>query len=388
MQVEEHAADNGKPREDLDEERVVEAVGARGGVVHRGEYADAVERLIPAETCERPSGCEFAQRLDQERTEIQRVRERKTQAEEELDAVRAELAQAESDFQDLRTKAAEEQREIQEIRKERDGQRLAVESAQRERKELDDAVARAATELGQEQAALEAARLEVQKQRAALAELKQELPTYALLPNIPEYVRDSSDLGLVGAALKRVRRASPPTLARLGITGLSHALAVLQSDFTGMVPLLIELEAAALDARDLRAVVLAAPLTDLALAGRHRAFFEHYGAFVRGRFGAAAGFETHNLGHLLTRLREWGITPDLVVGPINPLGLLMKPSPDELLEALRASKVPVLAKEVRAAGAVPLVEGARYALDHGAHGVVADLVDLEDLTAELRALKA
>lgn len=224
--------------------------------------------------------------------------------------------------------------------------------------------------------------------RAALAELKQSIPTYALLPNVPEYVRDSSDLGLVGAALKRVGRASAATLLRLGFTGLSHALAVLKSDFTGMVPLLLELEAAALDAQDLRAVVLAAPLTDLALAGRHRAFFEHYGRFVRGRFGAAAGFETHNLGHLLTRLGEWGIVPDLVVGPVNPCGLLMKPSPDELLAALRRTKVPVLAKEVRAAGTVPLIEGARYALEHGAHGVVADLVDLEDLTAELKALKA
>jgi len=224
--------------------------------------------------------------------------------------------------------------------------------------------------------------------RAALAELKQSVPIYALLPNVPEYVRDSSDLGLVGAALKRVRRAGPLALASLGMTGLGHALAVLRSDFTGMVPLLMELEAAALEARDLRAVVLAAPLTDLALAGRHRAFFEHYGSFVRGRFGAAAGFETHNLGHLLTRLREWGITPDLVVGPVNPRGLLMKPSPDELLAALRSAKVPVLAKEVRAAGTVPLIEGARYALDHGAHGVVADLVDLEDLNVELRALKA
>jgi len=224
--------------------------------------------------------------------------------------------------------------------------------------------------------------------RAALAELRQPVPIYALLPNVPEYVRDSSDLGLVGAAMKRVRRAGPITLAHLGMTGLTHALAVLRSDFTGMVPLLLELEAATLAARDLRAVLLAAPLTDLALAGRHRAFFEHFGPFVRRRFGAAAGFETHNLGHLLGRLREWGITPDLVVGPVNPRGLLMKPDPEGLLAALRASKVPVLAKEVRAAGTVPLVEGARYALDHGARGVVADLVDLEDLTAELRALRA
>lgn len=223
--------------------------------------------------------------------------------------------------------------------------------------------------------------------RAALAELKQPVPIFALLPNVPEYVRDSSDLGLVGAALKRVKRASPLTMTRLGFTGLTHALAVLKSDFSGMVPLLLELEAASMGAADLRAVVLAAPLTDLALAGRHRAFFAHYCRFVRGRFGAA-GFETHNLGHLLQRLREWELQPDLVVGPVNPRGLLMKPDQEALLAELRITRVPVLAKEVRAAGTVPLLTGGRFALDHGAHGVVADLVDLEDLTAELRALKA
>lgn len=226
-----------------------------------------------------------------------------------------------------------------------------------------------------------------QSLRLALAELKQPVPIYALLPNVPEYVRDSSDEGLMGAALKRVRRAGPVTLVRLAITGLTHALGVLRSDFSGMVPLLLELEAASLGARTLRGVVLAAPLTDLALAGRHRRFFEHYCRFVRGRFRAAAGFETHNLGHLLRALREWGVRPDLVVGPVNPRGLLMKPTPAELLEELSRSEVPVLAKELRAGGTVPLADGARFAREHGAFGLVPDLVDLDDMGTELRALR-
>jgi hypothetical protein len=223
--------------------------------------------------------------------------------------------------------------------------------------------------------------------RAALAELKQTIPVYALLPNVPEYVRDSSDVGLVGAALKRVQRASPLTLMRLGLTGLTHTFAVLKSDFTGMVPLLLELEAASMAARDLRGVVLAAPITDLALAGRHKAFFAHYVRFVHGRFGAAAAFETHNLGHLLLALREWGVRPDFVVGPVNPRGLLMKPSPDELLQELQRSEIPVLAKELRAAGTVTLAEGAKFARAHGAYGLVPDLIDLEDLGNELRELR-
>lgn len=223
--------------------------------------------------------------------------------------------------------------------------------------------------------------------RAALAELRDRVPVYALLPNVPEYVRDSSDVGLVGAALKRVKRASPATLFRLGLTGLSHAGGVLASDFAAMTPILLELEAASLGRADLRGVVIAAPITDLALAGRHRGFFTHLTTFMRRRFGVQAGFETHNLGHLLACLREWGVKPDFVIGPVNPRGMLMKPTPEELLDELRRTEIPVLAKELRAGGTVPLAEGARYARAAGAKGLVCDLIDLEDLGSELRALR-
>jgi hypothetical protein len=226
-----------------------------------------------------------------------------------------------------------------------------------------------------------------QQLRAALRELKQPIPIFGLLPNVPEYVRDSSDVGLVGAAIKRVKTASPATLARLGLTGITHAPGILKSDFAAMVPVLLELEAAALAAKDLRGVVLAAPITDLALAGRHQRFFAHVSAFIRGRFGALAGFETHNLGHLLRSLREWGVKPDFVVGPVNPRGLLMKPSAAEVLAELARAPVPVLAKELRAGGTVSLEEGARFARDHGAYGLVPDLIDLDDLGTELRALR-
>jgi hypothetical protein len=223
--------------------------------------------------------------------------------------------------------------------------------------------------------------------RAALAELRDRVPVYALLPNVPEYVRDSSDVGLVGAALKRVKRASPATLFRLGLTGLSHAGGVLASDFAAMTPILLELEAASLGRADLRGVVIAAPITDLALAGRHQRFFAHLTTFMRRRFGVQAGFETHNLGHLLACLRTWGVKPDFVIGPVNPRGMLMKPTPEELLDELRRTEIPVLAKELRAGGTVPLAEGASYARAAGAKGLVCDLIDLEDLGSELRALR-
>jgi hypothetical protein len=221
--------------------------------------------------------------------------------------------------------------------------------------------------------------------RQALDELKGAIPVYALLPNVPEYVRDSSVLGLFGAARKRFSQARLGAQLRLGLTGMTHAAGVLTSDFAALVPLLLELEAAWLGARDLRGIVLAAPLTDLALAGRHRKFFERTIRYVHGRFHATAAFETRNLGHLLAALEEWKIAPDFVIGPVNPRGLLMKPSPSELLEALRRTNLTVLAQELRAGGPVSLVEGARFALAAGARGLVADLVDLDE-ASELKEL--
>ncbi len=223
--------------------------------------------------------------------------------------------------------------------------------------------------------------------REAIGELERKVPLYALLPNVTQYVRDSSDAGLMGAALKRVRQAGSGALIRMAWTGLTHTGAVLRSDFSGLVPVLLELESATLGRSRLEAVVLAAALTDIALAGAHQSFFAHYVHFVRHRFHARAGLETHNLGHLLPRLREWGVKPDLVIAPLNPRGLLMKPTPADALAQLRASDVAVVAKEVCAGGTVGLEEGARFARSHGARGIVADLVDLDDVGAGLRALR-
>jgi len=133
-------------------------------------------------------------------------------------------------------------------------------------------------------------------------------------------------------------------------------------------------------------VVLDACLTDLVLAAGKRAFFDSYCRFVRRRFGAAAGLETHNLGLLLARLREWDLRPDLVVGPLNPCGLMMKPSVAEVLDELKRTDVPVVAKELRAGGVVSLVRGAEFARSHGAYGLAPDLAEVEDVGTELRAL--
>lgn len=224
--------------------------------------------------------------------------------------------------------------------------------------------------------------------RTALSAVGRPVPVWALLPNVPAYVRDSSEAGLVGAAVKRVKGASPGTLVRLGFTGMQHALGVVGGDFASMVPLLLELESAALGVAKLEGVLVAAPITDLALAGRNRRFFAHLTAFMRARFGAKAGFETHNVGHLLRCLREWGVQPDVVIGPMNRSGFMMKPTPSRALEEIAIADVPVLAKELTAGGTADLAESAAWAFERGASGLVVDLADVSGDAGKLAGLLA
>ena len=149
----------------------------------------------------------------------------------------------------------------------------------------------------------------------------------------------------------------------------------------------LEIGAGSIGTRDLRGVALSPSVTDLALAGGAKRFFADYLSFARRRFGAA-GLETRNLGTLLASLRSWGLRPDFVVGPVNPAGVGMRPSPAETLAELERTDIPVIAVGLRGAGAVSLVEGARFARAHGARGLAPDLAEMEEVAVEMRGLVA
>jgi len=174
---------------------------------------------------------------------------------------------------------------------------------------------------------------------------------------------------------------------RMNVTGFLRLSAFRHGDFAARVPVLLEAGARLLPRRGVAGIVIAAPLTDAALAGDHRAFFDSLPRFVHARFHGAAGFETRNPGLLLQRLREWDVAPDFVVGPVNPRGLGMKPRPEETLaELAREGGVPFLATELRAGGLCTLEEGARFALEHGVHGVAPDLAEMDEVAVELRGV--
>jgi len=219
---------------------------------------------------------------------------------------------------------------------------------------------------------------------AAFGELDRTVPLFALLPDLPRTGRYDLDPGRMDP-LDGAGRGDGGM--RTAWTRFSHVLPLMRRDFAALVRLRIEAEAGRITRRALASVVVAAGVTDLALAAGNRRFFAKLVRFVHGRFRVRAAFETLNLGLLLARLREWEVHPDFVVGPVNPRGVMMKPSPAATLDEMARSQLPVVATQLRATGLSTLDEGARFALDHGALGLAPDLADMDDVGAELGRLR-
>ena len=222
--------------------------------------------------------------------------------------------------------------------------------------------------------------------RAALAELSSEVPLYVVLPSVSEYERQELGAGIEPVIDASRARARGSARMAAQLAGLWRPAMFARGDYSWRLPVLIESELAGLPRRSVRGVVLDAWFTDLALAAGNKRMFESFTRHVRKRLHLSAGLETRNLGTLLAQLREWDIAPDFVAGPVNPSGLLMKPSPEELLAELRRGFVPVVGRELCAGGVDSLDAAAEFAYSHGVHGLAPDLTEMDDVGAELRAL--
>ena len=218
--------------------------------------------------------------------------------------------------------------------------------------------------------------------RLALAELKKELPLIVRTPHTPV----ADDLRWEPAlALEYLDENGSWSPSRAGAAAMSLMPLSMAADLASRVLPRIERECATFSAKSVRGVMVPAVVTDLALAANQSRFFVRVLKFGRAKFGMV-GFETRNLGHLLLRLGPWGVAPDFVMGAVNPRGVGMMPDTDHVLAEIKTSTVKVIACELRAGGMVTLEEGVRYARQKGVWGVCAELVELDDVPKELKAL--
>jgi hypothetical protein len=195
-------------------------------------------------------------------------------------------------------------------------------------------------------------------------------PVATLVPNMTAYSHEASEQGLAGAALGKLKRAGPRTIARVGTIGMADPLAALRMELGVLVKVLLEL-----DLHDFRRyrpqrLVLAGALTDLALAADNGPFFRSFCRHVQKKLHVEPWLETWNAGHLLRRIREWGIPVAGVVTPLNPRGYMMRPTLETCLDEMRSTNVAIWARDITADGAVGFDEGVAFAESLGVKAVV------------------
>jgi len=220
--------------------------------------------------------------------------------------------------------------------------------------------------------------------REALAELKKDLPLFARVLHTspaedlrwePVFLSDPGEESSASSRNGKRSGRSSRNLLPLSMAG----------DLASRVLPRMEREVALFNAKAIRGIAVAAVATDLALAANQAKFLERVVRFAHHRHWLV-GFETRNLGHLLARLKPWELSPDFVMGPVNPRGVGMMPDAARVLAEIQSSSVKVIASELRAGGLVPIEDGATYARRHGAWGVCAELVDMDDVPKELKGL--
>ncbi|TMA68543.1 MAG: hypothetical protein E6J69_07805 [Deltaproteobacteria bacterium] len=178
-----------------------------------------------------------------------------------------------------------------------------------------------------------------------------EVEVWAVLPNMFAFIRDLTDLGMVGAARARFTRLGPAAMVRTGLGAVSRLGAIRRRDFATGTTLVAEMELAALRGLRVTRLFLHPQVTEVALAGGVSAAFTAL-ADRAERLGIEAGIVTHNplraaavLGRELGRFAA-------VVAPCNPKGYKMFPDREACEQLYRREPGRFIAAEVSAGDAV------------------------------------
>jgi hypothetical protein len=203
-----------------------------------------------------------------------------------------------------------------------------------------------------------------------------DVSVWAVVPNMFAFIRDLTDLGMVGAAQARFMRLTPSQMAGVGLRAVSALDGIRRRDLAVGTMLVSDMELAAL--RDLRVtrLFLHPQITEIALAGGATAVFTALAATAE-RLEIAPGLLTHNplraQAVLGPELRRFGT----VIAPCNPKGYKMFPNREACERLFRADPARFVALEPTAGGTAPPEAALAHIRALGLSGAVLDVRTVE-----------
>jgi hypothetical protein len=188
------------------------------------------------------------------------------------------------------------------------------------------------------------------------------------VPFVSGYVRHLAEGGVRSVA-KEIISGTPITELIKAPFSLTPKL--LKKDYLGLGIKGLDLEMSKYNDFDISGVLLHNIVTDVMLSLDAESAYGEYFDRVQKRFGVKAGLITLNFPLLASHLDGWGLTPSMVMSPINPYGFDMNPSQEEVERCVRDCKYHVLAMNVMGGGSVTLPEASKYIRSlKGVEGVV------------------
>jgi hypothetical protein len=209
--------------------------------------------------------------------------------------------------------------------------------------------------------------------REALTAFQQwrDVPVWAVVPNMQAFIRDLTDLGMVGAARARFFKLRPADMIRVGLRAVAQVGGVLKKDFTTGVNLVADMELAGLRGLRVTRLFLHPQATEIALAGGVKSVFTNV-LRQAARLGVDAGIVTNNPVRAAEVLGDDFRRFAVVISPCNPKGYKMFPSRDASERLFRADPGRFLASEVTASGAVAWAGGLAHVRALGMAGAILD----------------
>ncbi len=211
-----------------------------------------------------------------------------------------------------------------------------------------------------------------------------DVAVWAVVPNMFAFIRDLTDLGLVGAARTRFIRLTPLGMIRTGLRMMSDLGGLRRRDFSVGTMLVSDMELAALRELRVTRLFLHQQVTEIGLAGGATPLFRALAAKAN-QLGMDAGLITNNplraaavLGSELHRFAA-------VISPCNPKGYKMVPNRELCEQLFRSDPARFFAAEVTAGGTL----APEAALSHPRTlGLAGAVLDSEMVEAAFRAATA
>jgi hypothetical protein len=203
-----------------------------------------------------------------------------------------------------------------------------------------------------------------------------DIPVWAVVPNMFAFIRDLTDLGLVGATRARFMRLTPPAMMRTGLRTMSALGGIRRRDLAVGTMLVSDMELAALRELRVTRLFLHPQITEIALAGGAATVFTALAATTQ-RLGIEAGLVTHNplraaavLGPELRRFAP-------IIAPCNSKGYKMFPNREECERLFQSDPAHFIAAEVTAGGTLAPEAALSHTRALGLAGAVLDFRTVE-----------